>query len=244
MELTSNVPAAEIPGKLEALQRPSDEKNAVSFVASTNMISVGVDVPRLGLMLVVGQPKTTSEYIQATSRVGRRGPGLVFTLYSPARPRDRSHYESFIPYHAALYRAVEPTSVTPFSIPARNRALHADLVILARHARGWTSDTDAGKFSAIDTEWTHLLELFLERSGFADADELNRIREHIETLEMQWGQRAATAESSGGLRYRASGKQHVGLLRSFEHAGPEWPTLHSMRNIDAQVRMKVQGEDS
>ena len=120
LELTSNVPAAEIPGRLELLQRRRGEKGAVSFVASTNMISVGVDVPRLGLMLVSGQPKTTSEYIQATSRVGRgKVDGLVVTMFSPSRPRDRSHYESFVPYHSALYRAVEPTSVTPFAIPAR-----------------------------------------------------------------------------------------------------------------------------
>ena len=207
LELTSNVPPAEIPGKLEALQRRRGEKNAISFVASTNMISVGVDVPRLGLMLVVGQPKTTSEYIQATSRVGRQGPGLVFTLYSPARPRDRSHYESFIPYHSALYKAVEPTSVTPFSIPARNRALHADLVVLARHAKGWRANTDAGSFSALDDEWAVLVERFLERSGLADAGELDRIRQHIEELEEQWGQRATMAESSGGLRYRAAGQR-------------------------------------
>jgi hypothetical protein len=141
-----------------------------------------------------------------------------------------------------LYKAVEPTSVTPFSIPARNRALHADLVVLARHAKGWRANTDAGSFSALDDEWAVLVERFLERSGLADAGELDRIRQHIEELEEQWGQRATMAESSGGLRYRAAGKEHVGLLRSFEQAGTEWPTLNSMRNIDVEVRMRIQGE--
>ena len=165
LELTSNVPAAEIPGRLELMQRRRGEKGAVSFVASTNMISVGVDVPRLGLMLVSGQPKTTSEYIQATSRVGRgEVAGLVVTMFSPSRPRDRSHYESFVPYHSALYRAVEPTSVTPFAIPARSRALHAGLVVMARHARGWEPNDAASLFSAADAEWQELVNLLPRKS--------------------------------------------------------------------------------
>lgn len=244
MELTSNVPAAEIPGRLEALNRPSTEADPVSFVACTNMISVGVDVPRLGLMLVSGQPKTTSEYIQATSRVGRRIPGLVFTLFSPARPRDRSHYESFVPYHSALYKAVEPTSVTPFSIPARARALHADLVVLARHAQGWAENDEAGKFDPANPGWLSLIGQFLERIERSDLEESDHIRQHIQELESIWTQRAGMAASAGGLRYKSTGKQHVGLLRSFENEGPEWATLNSMRNIDVEVRMRVRGEDN
>jgi hypothetical protein len=98
------------------------------------MVSVGVDVRRLGLMIVAGQPKTTAEYIQATSRVGRSAPGLVCTVYNWARPRDLSHYERFAQYHATFYQHVEALSVTPFAARALDRGLSALLVSLVRLA--------------------------------------------------------------------------------------------------------------
>lgn len=133
-ELTSRINSSKIPEIMQNLEieYPSIKPRPIDILLATNMISVGVDVPRLGLMTVVGQPKTTSEYIQATSRVGRSKPGLVFTLFNPGRPRDRSHYEQFIYYHSAIYNRVEPTSVTPFSAPLRDRALHAIIIGLIR----------------------------------------------------------------------------------------------------------------
>lgn len=136
VELTSRVPTnkvAEARSRLESGYH--DIKRRIDCAIATNMISVGLDIPRLGMMVVLGQPKTHSEYIQATSRVGRddQRPGLVLTLLNIHKPRDRSHYERFRHYHETFYRSVEVASVTPFSARAIDRGLAAVLVALARH---------------------------------------------------------------------------------------------------------------
>jgi hypothetical protein len=133
-ELTSRVDNDEIPAILKKLEQGSTE--AVDVCMATNMIATGLDVSRLALMFIQGQPKTTAEYIQASSRVGRetgKGPGLVILQYNQSKPRDRSIFEHFRAYHEKLYSHVEPTSVTPFSIRVRERALHAIFFGLIRH---------------------------------------------------------------------------------------------------------------
>jgi hypothetical protein len=136
LELTSRVSTdkvAEARRRLDAPFHKIDQR--VDCAIATNMISVGLDIPRLGLMVVLGQPKTHAEYIQATSRVGRDDdrPGLVVTLLNIHKPRDRSHYERFRHYHETFYRSVEVASVTPFSARALDRGFAGALVGLARH---------------------------------------------------------------------------------------------------------------
>ena len=135
-ELTSRRGSSEIADTLDALDRTFKTRGAGSYpidvLLASNMISVGVDIDRLGLMVVSAQPKTSAEYIQATSRVGRRHPGLIVEVYNWVRPRDISHYERFAHYHDTFYRHVEATSVTPFSERARDRALRGVLTSFVR----------------------------------------------------------------------------------------------------------------
>jgi len=133
-ELTSRVKTARIAEIKNRATKAHYQGKALDVLLASNMISVGIDISRLGVMVIAGQPKTTAEYIQASSRVGRKAswPGLVVTNYNIYRPRDRSHYEHFGAYHESFYRAVEATSVTPFSAPAIDRGLAAVVVAMAR----------------------------------------------------------------------------------------------------------------
>jgi hypothetical protein len=133
-ELTSRERTSAIAASKARLGKPHVDSDHVDVLLASNMISVGVDIDRLGLMVVAGQPKTTSEYIQATSRVGRKHPGLVVTCFNVRKPRDRSHFERFAAYHASFYRFVEAQSLTPFSGPALDRGLAATLIAMTRLA--------------------------------------------------------------------------------------------------------------
>lgn len=131
-ELTSRVPSSDLPEILNKLETKSIDPDSPDILACSNMFSVGVDVPRLGLMVMDHQPKTTSEYLQSTGRVGRKKDGLVIVLYNWARPRDQSHFERFYDYHNKIHKHVESMSVTPFSVGTREKSIHAQYVSLMR----------------------------------------------------------------------------------------------------------------
>lgn len=185
VELTSRVPTDKV---AEARRRLGvgfhDKKQRVDCAIATNMISVGLDIPRLGLMVVLGQPKTHAEYIQATSRVGRKddAPGLVVTILNIHKPRDRSHYERFRHYHETFYRSVEVASVTPFSARALDRGFAGAMISLARHIEPrLTPPEGVRQITELRKELEQrLLSIFLERvrqQPFADeAERQERLR--------------------------------------------------------------------
>lgn len=246
VELTSNTPSHDIPNVLERLELSPGDDDFIHFLVCTNMISVGVDVDRLSLMVMHGQPKTTSEYIQASSRVGREYPGLVVTHYSANKPRDRSHYEDFTAYHNSLYRHVEPTSVTPYSAPSRDRSLHAALVILVRHGCELSRDRDAGEFSKDDPCIQAAIQSLINTVGDVNDEEMEDARRQLRRLVKEWDHLAETFGDT--LRYDATraGDQFQSLLRPFgKHTDQEgWDTLNSMRTVDGESPIMIDGEES
>lgn len=244
VEITSNVPPSALIKRLARLERRVDERDAIDLVATTNMLSVGIDIGRLGLMLMNGQPKTTAEYIQATSRVGRSDvPGLVVTLLRAGKPRDRSHYESFRAFHESLYRHVEPTSVTPWSAASRDRSLHAALVMLVRHGAGLRTNDDAGAFHAGDGAVAKAVRILLGAVTRAEPDALEDTKVELQRLANEWDRKARGAEQLGlNLRYDSSDNDHPALLCDFGEARDAWPTMHSMRSVDRAVRVIALGE--
>ena len=263
-ELTSRVTTTELNETLDKLEKLeysqrniTDKRYASNVLLATNMISVGIDVARLNVMLMIGQPKLTSEYIQASSRIGRSFPGVAFVQYDSTKSRDRSHYERFRAYHESFYRFVEPTGATPFSKPARERALHAVLTAIIRNSAGLAQDEHAAKFDKeyhsekIEAVKSFVVERILSinrRSASGMSDDIDDVKQEIDTFFDGWQQTVNdTAEAKSpflfGLKYMfntpaAGGKR---LLKPFHSAGQDSAieTLTSMRNVDSQVEGHV-----
>lgn len=257
MELTSRRRSDEIPKAIEELEfrlpHPdcadgakcvpsgfcSQNAKCVDVCLASNIIEVGVDIDRLGLMTIVGQPKTTAQYIQVSGRVGRnpRTPGLVITIYGATKPRDRSHYERFRTYHQQLYAQVEPTSVTPFAEPVLKRALHAAAISRMRQLDPALEPSPFPK-EAFD----EAVALLRVRAELVDHGELPVFDHWVEERSRQWekGERTAWAATT---YFKGDPKQ--GLMRpAGELADPDnmnitWDTPMSMRSVDAECRLDV-----
>jgi hypothetical protein len=251
-ELTSRVSSDEIKQILRRLfvthdpRRAKDADRPVDLLLATNMISVGVDVPRFGSMIVVGQPKATAEYIQATSRVGRdpRGPGLVITLYNWARPRDLSHYETFEHYHATFYRHVEPLSVTPFSERALDKGLTGVLVSTVRHGdHEWNPNPAARSFHRPDPRIAAHLAAIADRAASVTGDLAvgALAKEMAEKRLDAWDREKALRPD---LSYARRSADDVALLAKPE-AGEWgiWTCPNSLRDTEIQANLQIVEED-
>jgi hypothetical protein len=221
----------------EYVARPLD------VLLATNMISVGVDVPRLGLMVVADQPKTTAEYIQATSRVGRKHPGLVCTVYNWARPRDLSHYETFEHYHTTFYKHVEALSVTPFSAGATSRGLAALLVSLVRQAGFEFNSNDKAMQMATQRGHQYVndaIEAIVNRAALiAGVDAAEEVRQQLKSKMDKWQKRAQRMVQGSLLGYEAKKDGlTVGLLRkpSIE-PWDEFTCLNSLRDVEPTANL-------
>lgn len=245
-QLTSLQTAEQNSAIFSRLTKPRGDGGCLDAVLATNMVSVGLDVARLALMTINGQPLTTSEYIQASSRVGRSEvPGIVFANYYRQQARSLSHYESFRPYHEAFYRFVEPTSVTPFSYQARQRALHAALVIVMRHAGvGLRGNDLAGRFDPSAAPVAKAISVLKQRCTEASSDlQAAEVSAHIDNLVAAWRGEVERCEASRrGLRYQAADNDagYDRLLCNHTDKIPGlWPTLQSLRNVESTALLKT-----
>lgn len=207
------------------------------FLLSSNMISVGVDVGRLGTMVVVGQPKTTSEYIQATSRVGRETPGIVIATYNQGKSRDRSHYEDFTQYHSMFYRFVEATSVTPFSDRSRDRALQALYVILCRNLIPELANNNDAKNFRMDLDGlAEVRQYILDYVKKVDPDEHDHVAEDIDEIEYTWKEKAARRSK---LKYRGNKYDKIDdiLFDPDYLENSRFRGLNTMRSVETTVRV-------
>jgi len=282
-ELTSRVASADITATLDQMAVPFDprfdsaagkreirallasgqpvpERGARPFdvVLATSMLQVGVDVTRLGLMLVVGQPKNTAEYIQASSRVGRDRdrPGLVVTLGNWARPRDLAHFEQFRYYHETFYAQVEALSVTPFSVTSLERGLDGVLVSAARVMQavvpdGLSPERNAGRIEEQRDFVVNLTDALVRRTRRAsDEDAADLARQRLLNRLDHWvARRKHLADLRKTLVYErvTDDTRYDALMMSAENARsqgrgtdtPPFVVANSMREVQPEINLLV-----
>jgi hypothetical protein len=263
-ELTSRMPSSRISETLRQLeqvalpaidstaarsQRPRPERDGrppIAMLLATSMLQVGVDVTRLGLMVVTGQPKNTAEYIQASSRVGRDAsrPGLVLTLYNWARPRDLAHFETFCHYHETFYKRVEPLSVTPFAARAVDRGLTGVLVGMIRNTQlAFSPNLAAQQVNLSSEDVKAATDVIVKRAGRISAsnDVEERVRDAIQDRLDKWLARRAHIEAAR-LGYRSS-TDVEGLLRDAGTGDWDiWTVAYSLRETEPEANLVLPSE--
>ena len=245
VEITSRMSSYDIPKKLNQLEIPYTSRDCLDTAIATNMIAVGMDVDRLGLMVVTGQPKQNSEYIQATSRIGRSYPGLVVTLYNPYRPRDLSHYENFTGYHSQLYRFVEGTTATPFSARARDRVLHA-LVVSAIRLRypSFANNDGAASINLLSNEQlSDVKAIIMDRLNIIKPTAKADAEREIDDFINNWKLLATQPKKLKYYVYKTD--KYNRLMNTYGEvcADFEKATLRSMREVESAASMYYYTEE-
>ena len=242
VELTGRAENEDIPKALARLSvsYPNKKPYPIDVCLASNILEVGVDIDRLSLMSVIGQPKTTSQYIQVTGRVGRSWwirPGLVVTLYSASKPRDRSHFEKFRTYHEKLYSQVEPSSVTPFSPPVLDRALHAIVVAYARQF---------GKKEIAESPYPYpediveeIKNIILPRIQLVDPEESENFLRVFSRISRQWKTWERVKWSGNWTDDDDPLLRRAGSYTPPEKRKTSWETPMSMRNVDAECILEI-----
>ncbi|MBB4287233.1 DISARM system helicase DrmA [Roseospira goensis] len=253
LELTSRVSTDDVAQAKTALSRPFSLSGArVDVALATNMISVGLDISRLGVMVVQGQPKTAAEYIQSTSRVGRDAfrPGLVLTILNLHKPRDRTHYEGFGAFHRSFYRSVEATTVTPWAPRALDRALAAIVVAIGRHIdSAMTAETAVGALSDNPDVRTRVIDAIVSRVPDEDCvvGGKGALRTRVADLLDAWT-RTADDLTAQGTRFSYShrgGRRHLlyapldPLIKDESPDHQNFVAGWSMRDVEGSVYLKV-----
>lgn len=210
----------EIPFNLVAKDGYNFVQNTIDLVLASNMFSVGIDIERLNVMLMNGQPKNVAEYIQASSRVGRKDKGIVINLLDANRSRDKSYFENYVSFNNAYYKFVEPLSVTPFTEIALDKVLASLLVCFVRHKQGLYLDKRAKDFTGDYSE----LEAFLSER-IKNKKQLDYALERLKILSEKW------ASKEGDLTYKILIKKMSDL--------DDWSLMMSMREIDTNSVVKI-----
>lgn len=231
-ELTGRLRSEEVPATLALLGNSLGSGNkAVDVCLASNMIEVGIDVDRLGLMVVTGQPKTNAQYIQVTGRVGRdwsNRPGLVIVAYSPNRARDRSVFETFRANHERMYAYVEPASVTPFSLPALERALHATMIAYIRQTKPLPFD-DPSRVEVDDL--SAFKRVLMSRVGVVDPEATAEMEKQFDRRVREWQTRQPTVWEDW---QSPDNPEALQVPASTQGDDWRWRTAQSMRNVDAE----------
>ncbi|MCF8373550.1 MAG: hypothetical protein K9H64_18160 [Bacteroidales bacterium] len=244
LELTSRIPNEKIKKNLDKLDAQFmgniKERNAIDLVLATNMISVGLDVGRLGVMVMNGMPPNTAEYIQASSRVARKNEGLVITLYDPFNSRDLSYYEDFVQFHKTFYKQVEPLSVTPFAENALDKMLFTLILAYFRHTTPYTDNNTATALLDDNVKndlRNNLIQLF-QNHQFAQND-IDLIVEKVDRILDSWVTRI---QDKGDIKYYLPFKPEQSLILPLqENSDEEYPlkAMQSMRSVEPSSEILI-----